>query len=189
MLAAVIAVFMLFVALQPGVVMAQQPIAAQPTSPPAEQLLLLWQVQQGQLNFQQQKWIRGLQRPLQSSGFLQLEPQRLLWVTEKPIQQQVVLDKLGVQQQLAGELKLQPGTELIGTLMLAVMQQDIAFLQQHFAFESAAEHCVRLIPRQKPLTAFYQHIELCGAIELQQITLLELSGNRSEIVLSPGVAK
>lgn len=151
--------------------------------------LAQWQMPQGRFYFQQQKWIRGLKKPLQSSGYLQLETNRLLWVTEKPVQQQIVLDNSGVQQQLDGALKLQPGSELIGSLMLAVMQQDIAFLQQHFVLQQMPEHCVQLQPLKKPLTDFYRHITLCGADKLQQITLVEISGNRSDILLSTGAAQ
>lgn len=151
--------------------------------------LLQWQMPQGRFYFQQQKWIRGLKKPLQSSGYLQLETKRLLWITEKPVQQQIVLDNSGVQQQLDGTLKLQPGTELIGSLMLAVMQQDIAFLQQHFVLQHMPEHCVELQPLKKPLTDFYRHITLCGTDKLQHITLLEISGNRSDIQLSTGAAQ
>lgn len=151
--------------------------------------LAQWQLPPGRFYFQQQKWIRGLKKPLQSSGYLQLEAKRLLWITEKPVQQQIVLDNSGVQQQLDGALKLQPGSELIGSLMLAVMQQDIVFLQQHFVLQAMPDHCVQLQPLKKPLTAFYRHIALCGADKLQQITLLEISGNRSELQLSTGAAQ
>lgn len=162
-------------------------ITAPAVSAPAQ--LAKWQMLQGRFYFQQQKWIRGLKKPLQSSGYLQLETKRLLWITEKPVQQQIVLDNSGVQQQLDGALKLQPGTELIGSLMLAVMQQDIAFLQQHFVLQHMPEHCVQLQPLKKPLTDFYRHITLCGADKLQQITLLEISGNRSDIQLSTGATQ
>lgn len=151
----------------------------------AQAQLALWQLPLGRFEFQQQKWIRGLKRPLQSSGYLQLAQDSLQWVTEKPVQQQVLLNKQGVQQQLGTELKLQPGSELIGQLMLAVMQQDLAFLQQHFVLQTAEDACVQLQPLKAPLTGFYRYIALCGKERLQQIELLELSGNRSEIKLSP----
>lgn len=151
----------------------------------AQAQLALWQLPAGRFEFQQQKWIRGLKRPLQSSGYLQLAQDSLQWVTEKPVQQQVLLNRQGVQQQLGTELKLQPGSELIGQLMLAVMQQDLAFLQQHFVLKTAEDSCVQPQPLKAPLTGFYRYIALCGKERLQQIELLELSGNRSEIKLSP----
>lgn len=157
---------------------------AQAEQPTAEAQLASWQLPTGRLEFQQQKWIRGLTRPLQSSGYLLLEQDSLQWVTEKPLQQQVLLNRQGVQQQRGTELTLQPGSELIGQLMLAVMQQDVVFLQQHFALQQTADSCVQLQPLKQPLTSFYRYIALCGGAQLQQIELLELSGNRSEITLS-----
>lgn len=163
----------------------------------ALQQMASWQLPQGKLLFTQQKWIRGLKRPLKSQGYLQLSPQSLDWVTEQPVQSAVRLDKQGVQQQLAGTFQLQAGTELIGHLMLAVLQQDQAFLQQYFSLQpvqssagqepsaqAQAGQCVQLVPLQAPLTNFYRHIVLCGEGSLSRIELIELAGNRSEILLT-----
>lgn len=150
-------------------------------------LLTKWQLPQGKLTFSQQKWIRGLQRPLKSQGYLQFNTDTLEWVTEYPVKSAVLLDKQGVRQQMGGAYQLQAGTELIGQLMLAVLQQDQLFLKQYFnlqALNTSAEPCVRLVPRQAPLTNFYQHIVLCGVSRLQRAELLELGGNRSEILIS-----
>lgn len=160
---------------------------AQAQQTAALQQMAQWQLPQGKLLFTQQKWIRGLQRPLKSQGYLQLEAQSLDWVTEQPVQSAVRLDKQGVQQQLAGTYQPQAGTELIGRLMLAVLQQDQAFLQQYFSLQPLPEQsgeCVQLTPLQAPLSNFYRHIVLCGQMSLSRIELTELAGNRSEILLT-----
>lgn len=153
----------------------------------ALQQIAQWQLPQGKLLFSQQKWIRGLQRPLKSQGYLQLAANSLDWVTEQPVPSAVRLDQQGVQQQLAGTYQLQVGTELIGRLMLAVLQQDQTFLQQYFSLQPLPlnnSECVQLMPLQAPLTKFYRHIVLCGQTSLSRIELTELAGNRSEILLT-----
>lgn len=144
-----------------------------------------WTLAPGHYPFIQQKWIKGLQRPLRSSGYLVLNEQSLDWVTEKPVMQKVHLDANGVTLQ---HQQVQPGSELVGQLMLAVVQHDSQFLAKHFRISPSQVGCLTLEPNSAPLNQFYQQIQLCGETRLQQIELLELNGNRSLIQLQGPVS-
>lgn len=139
-----------------------------------------WTLAPGHYPFVQQKWIKGLQRPLRSSGYLALHEQSLEWVTEKPVLQKVHLDAHGVTLQ---HQQVQAGSELIGQLMLAVVKHDTQFLAKHFRMSQPQAGCLTLQPNAAPLNQFYQQIQLCGETKLQQIELIELQGNRSLIQL------
>lgn len=143
-------------------------------------LISRWTLAPGHYPFVQQKWIKGLQRPLRSSGYLELATNGLDWVTEKPVLQKVHLDAQGVTLQ---NQPIQAGSELIGQLMLAVVQHDTQFLAQHFTISTPTERCMTLNPKAAPLNQFYQQIQLCGEQKLEQIELIELKGNRSLIQL------
>ncbi|TXH94995.1 MAG: outer membrane lipoprotein carrier protein LolA [Rheinheimera sp.] len=143
-------------------------------------LLNRWTLAPGHYPFVQQKWIKGLQRPLRSSGYLALNEQSLEWVTEKPVLQKVHLDAHGVTLQ---HQQVQAGSELIGQLMLAVVQHDTSFLAKHFSISKLQAGCLKMQPKAAPLNKFYQQIQLCGETKLEQIELIEVKGNRSLIQL------
>lgn len=143
-----------------------------------------WQAYSGRVDFSQQKQLQGLTFPVRSSGYLQLDNDTLLWHTQTPVDQQVLISGAGVSQLQQGEMQLIAGTEIIGQLMLAVLQQNQSFLQEYFSFTPPADACQLLTPVKAPVDQFFSQIELCGGTQLQRITLLEKTGNNTIIALS-----
>ena len=77
------------------------------------------------------------------------------------------------------------GSEFVGQLMLAVLQQDIDFITQQFGIQQADNHCSLLRPVEAPLNQFFSQIELCGETQLSSLTLQETNGNTTQITLQP----
>lgn len=155
------------------------PLAADTSVLPAT-----WQPYAGRIDFNQQKQLQGLAFPVRSSGYLQLDNDTLLWHTQTPIDQQVLISGAGVSQLQQGEMQLIAGTEIIGQLMLAVLQQNQPFLHEYFRLTPPDNNCQLLTPVKAPVDQFFSQIELCGDTQLQQIKLLEKTGNNTLIELS-----
>ncbi|MDX3774792.1 outer membrane lipoprotein carrier protein LolA [Chromatiaceae bacterium AAb-1] len=157
--------------------------AVSPTVTAADILPDNWQPFSGRVEFRQQKQLQGMAFPITSSGYLQLDNDTLLWHTRQPVEQQVLISGAGVSQLQQGQMQLIAGTEIIGQLMLAVLQQNNAFLSTYFQRQPQGDHCQQLTPVKAPVDQFFQHIELCGTAQLEQIRLLEKSGNTTSIEL------
>lgn len=135
------------------------------------------------VEFTQHKQIKGLSRPLLSQGYMQLSKDQLLWHTQKPVDQRVLIEATGVSQWSSGEFKAVAGTEMIGQLMLAVVQKDTSFLLQYFDATTGQPDCIELRPKQAPVNQFFSQIMLCGQQQLQSIQLNEISGSQTLISL------
>lgn len=135
------------------------------------------------VEFTQHKQIKGLSRPLVSQGYMQLSKDQLLWHTQKPVDQQVLVKATGVSQWSSGEFKAVAGTEMIGQLMLAVVQKNTSFLLQYFDAKTGQPDCIELTPNQAPVNQFFSQIILCGQQQLQSIQLNEVSGSQTLIHL------
>ena len=142
-----------------------------------------WSDWSERVEFTQHKQIKGLSRPLVSQGYMQLSNDQLLWHTQKPVDQQVLVEAGGVSQWRAGEFKAVAGTEMIGQLMLAVVQKNTSFLLQYFDAKTGQPDCIELIPNQAPVNQFFSQIILCGQQQLQSIQLNEISGSQTLIRL------
>lgn len=150
--------------------------------------LFNWPAVSGESRFLQLKTIQGLPVPLQSEGTITVESDGLVWHTVKPVEQQLLISSEGVSQWQQQQYTAIAGSQFIGQLMLAVMQRNAAFLQQHFTFQSVPPHCTTLTPIQPPLSQLFASVDLCGQHQLSQITLTELNGNVTQITLLPKAA-
>lgn len=140
---------------------------------------------QGQLTFTQTKHIQGLPVPLQSSGYLVLEGEDLLWHTTKPLDSKLLINPAGVSQWQEQQFVAVGGSEFVGQLMLAVLKQQDQFIAEHFAIsELSKEQCITLTPTQAPLNTLFLHITLCGQGVLQKIELQEVNENNTVIHLA-----
>lgn len=135
------------------------------------------------VEFTQHKQIKGLSRPLLSQGYMQLSKDQLLWHTQKPVDQQVLVEATGVSQWNSGQFKAVAGTEMIGQLMLAVVQKNTSFLLQYFDAKAGEPSCIELTPNQAPVNQFFSQIMLCGQQQLESIQLIETGGNQTLIRL------
>lgn len=157
---------------------------AQATNPVPE-LLLKWHQLSGEVGFSQQKTLQGLPFPIHSSGYLQFAPEQLLWHTQTPIDNQILINAQGINEINQDKIQTIAGTELIGRLMLAVLQKDTVFLEDFFQFSPQHESCLTLTPVKAPVNQFFSRIILCGEQQLQTVELTELSGNQTHIQLQP----
>jgi hypothetical protein len=147
--------------------------------------MLQWPPLQGKTGFTQLKSLQGLPVPLRSSGTIELQEAELLWHTTAPVEQKLKISAAGVSQWQQQDYVALAGSEFVGQLMLAVLHQDLAFIQQHFSLQGGIAHCTLLQPRQAPLNQLFRQIELCGEQQLQQLTLQEVNGNKTVIALHP----
>jgi hypothetical protein len=138
---------------------------------------------QGVLQFQQVKQLHGLPVALNSSGYIQLDAEQLLWHTTTPVDSKLLVTPAGVSQWQQQQYIAVAGSEFVGQLMLAVLQQQHDFIAAHFAISSGDNYCLLLKPLQAPLSNLFAQISLCGETSLQQIVLLESNGNSTDIRL------
>ena len=157
-----------------------------PASASACQPQLRFKPLQGQLNFTQSKHLQGLPVALQSSGYILLNAEQLLWHTTAPVDSKLLVSAAGVSQWQQQQYVAVSGSEFVGQLMLAVLQQQQPFINAHFALSNADNHCQVLRPLQAPLSNLFVQIRLCGETTLQQIVLQESNGNSTTIDLQPG---
>lgn len=140
---------------------------------------------QGKLTFTQTKHIQGLPVPLQSSGYIELEGEDLLWHTTKPLDSKLLINPAGVSQWQEQQFVAVGGSEFVGQLMLAVLKQQDQFIAEHFAISALSkEQCITLTPTQAPLNTLFLHITLCGEHALQKIELQEVNENHTVIHLA-----
>ncbi|WP_040552202.1 hypothetical protein [Rheinheimera nanhaiensis] len=144
---------------------------------------LRFQPLQGQLQFNQTKQLQGLPVALKSSGYIQLEAEQLLWHTTTPVDSKLQVSPAGVSQWQQQQYVAVAGSEFVGQLMLAVLQQQHQFISSHFVLSNDDSGCQLLQPLQAPLSKLFVQIRLCGGSTLQQIVLLETNGNSTTIDL------
>lgn len=144
-----------------------------------------WPALEGSMQFVQHKTLQGLPRPLQSSGEIIISDQQLQWITTAPVQQKLLISRAGVNQWQQQEWVAVAGSKFVGQLLLAVLQQDQAFIQQHFSIKASGDNCYQLSPDMAPLTTLFRDIKLCGAAYLSRVQLTEQNGNLTAIQLQP----
>ncbi|CAM3692896.1 outer membrane lipoprotein carrier protein LolA [Rheinheimera salexigens] len=142
-----------------------------------------WQPLQGKVWFKQVKNLQGLPVPLRSSGYLDIAPHQMLWHTTTPVESKLLIKATGISQWQQQEYIAVAGSEFVGQLMLAVLQQDSDFIQQQFQLQIIAGNCMQLQPKQAPLEQLFSQIVLCGKTELNSLTLQEVNGNSTMISL------
>ncbi|WP_221793302.1 outer membrane lipoprotein carrier protein LolA [Oceanobacter mangrovi] len=144
---------------------------------------------QGQ--FQQDKYLAVLPRPLHSSGrFVYQRQQGLSWQIEQPIASTVVISDSGISQTQNGQLVWQsdansPQTTTVANIMAAIFAGDLATLQTTFDISGAQQPDqpwqLQLTPKSEVLKNFFSQIDMTGAQQLQGLVLHEASGDRTEI--------
>lgn len=149
------------------------------------QPLLRWQPVLGKTAFEQVKTIQGLPVPIKSAGYLDISTAEMLWHTTTPVDNMLRITPAGVSQWQQGSYVDLAGSAFVGQLMLAVMRQDQAFIQQYFHLSATTEECTLLQPSQAPLNGIFRDITLCGAEQLNRLTITELNGSNTLITLLP----
>ena len=151
-------------------------------------------------NFIQEKHLRALPQPLTSRGtFVLAKDHGLLWLLERPLQQDYRIDDQGIARRTEQGWQFvaqQSATAQQNRLFLAVLKGDSSGLRQDFELSlsgTAEAWSLQLIPRSVLLKQVFNAIVISGSglvqrIELQETqgdsTVLLLENNRADQVLS-----
>ena len=133
--------------------------------------------------FTQTKYIEGLPRPMVSRGQISLTKDRLEWVTQEPVLNRIIVTREGVYEAAGQDALPIEGSETVGQLLLALLNQDYDYLQRFFSIEPLNIQCLQLTPDREPLSSLYRIIEACGTTRLETVELVEAQGNRTAIQL------
>ncbi len=136
------------------------------------------QVQVLRGRYTQRKFLREIPRPLGSSGeFLLVRGQGIWWHTQVPMESELLLNRSKGQP---------PGLQMAASTFFAMFALDLDTLAQSFelfAMQDGPRWLLGLRPRDPALAAWFEQILLSGGTQLQQVTLLEKTGDRTEIDL------
>lgn len=143
--------------------------------------------------FEQQKMLPGLSKPLVSTGRYGLQDGALVWHSLSPFESTLIIKGSGLYQQLPGQEPVQlasadnPLVASLASLLPAVIQGDQAALEAHFVVsqESAG---LRLVPKDTLLKAALEAIEVEGQPPAL-IRMLEPQGGQTLIHLTPGTCQ
>ncbi|MET1081224.1 MAG: outer membrane lipoprotein carrier protein LolA [Pseudomonas sp.] len=140
--------------------------------------------------FTQEKFLRALPQPLTSHGrFVMAQQQGLLWLLQRPLQQDYRIDARGIARRTDGgwqAVAQQGASAQQNRLFLAVLQGDSSGLQRDFELSlsgSAQAWQLRLVPRSSLLKQIFNAIQIQGGALVQRIELLETQGDRSVLTL------
>jgi outer membrane lipoprotein-sorting protein len=141
-------------------------------------------------DFIQQKHLRALPQPLVSEGrFVLSRELGLLWLLQKPLQQDYRINDAGVA--LRNGEKWQPtGTQRAAAeynkLFLAVLRGDSSALQQRFELQlSGTPDAWQLVltPRSRLLQQIFTRILITGGATAEQVELFEAQGDSTSLSL------
>ncbi|WP_417690415.1 outer membrane lipoprotein carrier protein LolA [Pseudidiomarina sp.] len=133
------------------------------------------------VSFEQQRTIQGLPRPLLSSGRLTIAADEVIWHTQQPLEEKLVINATGIHSNEQSKLR---GSEVIAKLLLAVLQGDASAIGDNFTTKLQGT-CLILTPKLQQLQQFVASIESCGVTAIETIRLVEQQGNQSMIIFQP----
>lgn len=142
-------------------------------------------------DFEQTKAIKGFKKPLLSRGrFLIARGRGIQWLTQEPFPSTLVVTRErlmtvtdgGVQQM---DARQEPGLRAVNELLMAVLGGDLRALNARFQVEGSLQGSqgwrMTLVPKDAALLRFIARIDMEGDRHVQQVRLLEGSGDESRI--------
>lgn len=143
--------------------------------------------------FEQDKTLAGFDLPLRSSGrFCFSRDHGVIWQIEQPFAATVVItadhlrERDGDGPWRQTDSANQPAIAMIHRLSQALMGADLGQLREHFVLraQTEADHWqLQLSPLNGPMAEFLHQAQVRGQATVQQLTLIEASGDRTEIRL------
>jgi hypothetical protein len=141
--------------------------------------------------YQQRKFLREIPRPLLSSGeFLLVRGRGLWWHTQAPLDSELILRSPASRTASGGMRPGSGGEDAAASLFMALFALDLETLARSFELyllpggsSAQAPWQLGLRPREGALAAWLQQATLSGARQVEQLTLSEASGDRTEITL------
>ncbi len=148
--------------------------------------------------FEQQKHIKILKKPIKTSGeFYFPQDNHFIWKQQKPIQvayhieDSIIYRSRGGKKEKLSSVGSSAQSTLLNTMM-AAMRGDFSSLSQSFAIDGKMQDenkgCqwqVTLTPNDKDLSRILSNIELTGTKQVQQVNVIEVSGDRTNIQIQP----
>ena len=152
--------------------------------------------------FEQEKTLAGFDLPLRSSGHFSFSRDHgVIWQIEQPFAATVVITAQRLRERDGDgpwrqtDSASQPAVAMIHRLSQALMGADLGQLRDHFALQAQteAEHWqLQLNPLDGPMAEFLRQAQVRGQTTVQQLILIEASGDRTEIRLqgeaAPGLS-
>lgn len=136
-------------------------------------------------DFVQEKYLRGLPRPLRSDGRFVLAREGLLWGLQQPLQRTYRISSQGVALWQDGQWLVQGNQDVAARqsrLFLSVLQGDQQGLREEFDLQLSGteqDWLLTLLPRSLLLKQVFQRIEVRGNQHVRSIELLESQGDRT----------
>lgn len=142
-------------------------------------------------DFEQQKTLVGLKRPVKSTGrFCALTEKGVLWNTLTPFASTLKLSREEIVQSQGDRVtsrlsaREEPTVGVISDLLFSVLAGDFDRLRASFKVDATAQantwHA-RLVPKESGMKRVISAIELNGGDFVRQITMMEASGDRTVI--------
>ncbi|CAH0529167.1 outer membrane lipoprotein carrier protein LolA [Vibrio hippocampi] len=145
-------------------------------------------------DFTQLRHLAMFQQPLSSEGnFLLSKEYGLLWQQQTPFSVQLTLTQDKLRQRFANQeaqvvtADANPMAFYFSRVFLAVFQGDTSALEQEFTLQFTSDNGqwqLQLTPIKAPLNAVFASIELSGSDYIDRLALVELRGDKTEILFS-----
>lgn len=136
-------------------------------------------------DFVQEKYLRGLPRPLRSDGRFVLAREGLLWDLQQPLQRMYRISRQGVALWQDDQWLMQGNQDAAARqsrLFLSVLQGDQQGLREEFDLQLSGveqDWLLTLLPRSLLLKQVFQRIEVRGDQHVRSIELFESQGDRT----------
>jgi hypothetical protein len=134
--------------------------------------------------FIQEKHLRALPQPLTSTGhFVLAKDHGLLWLLQKPLQQDYRINAKGIARRDTSGWQVLPNSSASSEqnrLFFAVLQGDSSALERDFELKlqgTADAWTLQLTPRSLLLKQIFKHIDIAGGAYVQRIELSETQGD------------
>lgn len=155
-----------------------------------ELVQMLQKPQNMQGNFEQQRFLKALAKPITTRGeFALVKGKGLLWQMQKPFATTLKVTPEGILQwngnQWASNKKLGQSEQI--ALFLGLLGGDMSALSSQFEMTlsgSAKQWQLTLTPKSLLMKQIFQHINLQGDQQVKHIELLEKQGDRTLIQLN-----
>jgi outer membrane lipoprotein-sorting protein len=149
--------------------------------------------------FEQTKTLKGFKRPLVSHGsFVMARGRGVQWITSEPFASILVVTRERLVTITGGaatqqiDTRQEPGLRAINDMLMALLAGDVKALAGRFQSEGGVQGSqgwhVSLTPRDAALARFIARIELEGDRHVNQVRLMEASGDDSRIRFTRPVA-
>lgn len=140
-------------------------------------------------HFEQEKKLALLSRPLSSTGdFFAASEEGIIWTVQVPVYSQLIItpDNIHFSQQVSGNVGR--SMRYIGRILNAILSANLTALQQQFNISEIhvgqQQWKLTLTPKSMLMKKALNRIELNGSHHIEQVKLLENSGDYTLIKLN-----